>query len=328
MKLVDVLEQYMIDCDNRGRVEGTLDLYRRYLGLLIRWLEPKGITDLEDVTLPILREFQSFLMKSDASDRYEKVVVQGKLTPVTISSYIRVIKAFLGWCYDEELISSNPSSRLKKPKVPEKVLSAFTPEQLEQFLGACDMSTRNGFRNYVIALVFLDTGMRLSELCNLHLSDIHPRYVKVDGKGQREREIGLHPNVSKLLWKYIQKYRGLYGIESDFVFLGQLGPLKIGGIHSIFNVLEEKSGVTGVRVSPHTLRHTFSKLYLKRGGDLFKLSRELGHSNVQTTGNIYLGDFKSTDAREDHDLHSPAGDIKIARVKDNKKGEKRKKRDK
>jgi integrase/recombinase XerD len=143
--------------------------------------------------------------------------------------------------------------------------------------------------------------------------------VKVHGKGQKEREIGLHPNVGKLLWKYIQKHRGSYGFESDRVFLGQRGPLTVDGVEAIFGVIERKSGVTGVRVSPHTLRHTFAKFYLKRGGDLFKLSRELGHSGVQITGNFYLGDFKSSDAREDHDRYSLANDVKVDRMKIDKK---------
>jgi integrase/recombinase XerD len=68
------------------------------------------------------------------------------------------------------------------------------------------------------------------------------------------------------------------------------------------------------------MRHTFSKRYLKNGGDLFKLSRELGHSSIQITSETYLADFNSTDAREDHDRFSPLGDVKLGKVKDGKKG--------
>ena len=81
------------------------------------------------------------------------------------------------------------------------MVSALTPEQIEKVLAACDTETLNGFRDYVMLLVFLDTGMRISELQQLCLSDVHSRHVKVHGKGQKEREIGLHPNVGKLLWK-------------------------------------------------------------------------------------------------------------------------------
>ena len=75
-------------------------------------------------------------------------------------------------------------------------------------LASCDTNTIVGFRNYVMFLLLLDTGIRVSEFCSLQVVDVHPRYIKVFGKGSKEREIGLHPDVSKLLWKYIQKYRG------------------------------------------------------------------------------------------------------------------------
>ena len=84
-----------------------------------------------------------------------------------------------------------------------------------------------------------------------------------------------------------------------------------------------KSGITDVRVSPHTLRHTFAKWYLLRGGDLFKLSRELGHSGIQITGEVYLADFKSTDARQDHEDFSPVG--RLNHLKKNKRGDSSKK---
>ncbi len=93
-------------------------------------------------------------------------------------------------------------------------------------LATCDTNTSAGFRDYVILLVLLDTGMRISELCGLRLADIQDRYVKVTGKGRKEREIGLHPNVARLVWRYVNKYRpSIEGIES--VFLGRGGyPLR------------------------------------------------------------------------------------------------------
>jgi integrase/recombinase XerD len=323
MKLSDVVEQYMIDCENRGRAYGTLALYRRDLGLLVRWLEQLGIVDLEAVTLALLRQFLNFLINSDSDKRFPHAIVQGRLTPSTVGTYVSVIKAFFQWCAMEDLIASSPAARLAKPKVPEKVLATFTPEHVEKMLAACDLDTRTGFRDYVILLVLLDTGMRVSELCNLRLSDVHPRHVKVFGKGQKEREIGLHPDVSKVLWKYINKHRAEFGIESDRVFVGERGPLTAQAVDLMFKEVGMRAGVVGVRVSPHTMRHTFSKQYLKNGGDLFKLSRTLGHSDIQVTGRIYLSDFKSEDARLDHDRYSPVSRVKLRGSKDGKKSKRR-----
>ena len=323
-----VIEQYMTDCSNRGHDEGTQALRKRLFRWLVPWLEKKGVIELEDVTLLLLRQFLSFLLQSRASERCEMESRSraDKLAPSTVAMYISYLKAFFHWCYMEELLPFDPAARLQKPKVPEKVVAAFTPEHLDKLLAVCDTSTNNGFRDYVIILLLLDTGMRVSELCNLRISDVHPKYVKVDGKGQKEREIGLHSDVSKLLWKYINKYRGLCGVESDIVFLGEKGPLTVSGVEYIVKKIKDKSGIDIARATPHVFRHTHSKQYLKRGGDLFKLSRELGHSSVQVTANIYLGDFKSSDARDDHDKYSPIEGIRPKGPKDDKGGGKGKKR--
>ena len=87
-------------------------------------------------------------------------------------------------------------------------------------LDSCDTSTDVGFRDYVILLLTLDTGMRLSELASLKISDIHDTYVKVYGKGRKEREIGIHPQVSKLIWKYISKYRHPLDENEQALFMG------------------------------------------------------------------------------------------------------------
>ncbi|MGH2611623.1 MAG: tyrosine-type recombinase/integrase, partial [Rhabdochlamydiaceae bacterium] len=236
--------------------------------------------------------------------------------PSTIASYVRVIKTFFSWCVDEDLIDKSPAIRLAMPKVPKRVITTFTPEQLDKMLASCDVSTEQGFRDYVILAVLLDTGMRVSELAGLRVSHVYSRYVKVLGKGLKEREIGLHPDVSRLLWLYIQKYRHSsdYPVE-DRVFLGRKGALTVEGIEQVFKRIAASSGIQGVRISPHTMRHTFSKRYLKNGGDLFKLSRELGHSDVQVTGRVYLSDFTSSDAREDHNSFSPISDINIIKSK-------------
>jgi integrase/recombinase XerD len=317
-----VIEQYMVDCSNRGHAEGTQAGRRRLFGWLVRWLEQKGVIDLEAVTLPLLRQFLSFLLQSDASERSGSSKYSSKLSPVTVSTHVSYLKAFFNWCFQEDLIPSNPAARLKSPKVPEKVVAAFTPEQVEQLLSVCDTSTNIGFRDYVIMLVLLDTGMRVSELAELRLSDVHTKYVKVYGKGNKEREIGLHAEVSKLLWKYVNKYRVQSSVDTDIVFLSERGPLKVSGVEYVIGKIKQKCGIDGMRISPHVFRHTHSKRYLKRGGDIFKLSRELGHSNVQITSRVYLGDYKSSDARDDHDKYSAVEDIKIERPKERKKGKK------
>jgi integrase/recombinase XerD len=150
------------------------------------------------------------------------------------------------------------------------------------------------------------------------------RHVKVLGKGFKEREIGMHPDVSTLVWQYMEKYRRSEAYpEEDRVFLGRKGALTTEGIEQVFQRAAQVSGIKGVRATPHTMRHTFSKRYLKNGGDLFRLSRELGHSDVQVTGRVYLGDFMSSDAREGHEVYSPIAGLEILkRVRDGRRQKK------
>lgn len=320
MRLTEAIEQYLIDCENRGRTDGTIELYQRQLGLMVRWLTTQGVQDVETVTVPLMRQFLNYLMHSDSSERYERTVQAGQLADSTLGTYVAVIRAFFQWCVDEELISSSPAVRLRKPTVLQKVRPGLTPGEIETLLSCCDQGTRVGYRNYVMLLLLLDTGIRVSELCGLRLSDVHQRHIKVQGKGHKEREIGIHPEVSKALWKFIHKHRGAFMIESEYVFIGEKGPLTVSGVQTIFDKLERESGVM---VTPHKLRHTHSKEYLKQGGDLFKLSRELGHSSVQITGNIYLSDFKSADAIADHEKYSAVNGVRFRRPKDGKKGKRR-----
>jgi integrase/recombinase XerD len=140
---------------------------------------------------------------------------------LTVRGYVRAIKVFFSWCVYEDLIESNPSAKLVQPKAPHYLIPTLSSEQIEAMLETCDLDTPVGFRNYVLLLVFLDTGMRLSELCNLRVSDVHDRYVKVLGKGRKEREIGIYPEVGKLLWKYIHKYRKPKDPSEPRVFIGR-----------------------------------------------------------------------------------------------------------
>lgn len=313
MRLDEVVNQFLIDCEIRGLSGETISWYRKRLGLFVRKLEEAyRVTELEEVKIAHLRQFVQLLLGTKSGANNPRVPTQDRrLSAFTVRGYVRVIKVFFGWCIDEELLDGNPSSRLVQPKAPDYLIPAFTPEHIERMLATCDVSTPLGFRDYVLLLVLLDTGMRVSESCGLKVADVHDRYVKVFGKGRKEREIGLHPEVGKLLWKYIYKYRKPADPAEALLFIGRRGePLRPGGVQAVLEEVKRKSGLEGVRVSAHTFRHTFAKFYLQRGGEVFKLSREMGHSTVQVT-EVYLKDFRSSEARKEHVAYSPISEIKL-----------------
>jgi integrase/recombinase XerD len=314
-----VLTHYLMDVDNRlGDL--TLPSYTHRLGALVHLLHDLcSVTDLERVEIKHLRLCLQHLLTVPV-DQKGRITESGDgiLAISTVRGYIRVWKAFFSWCYQEELIDSNPADRLKAPKEEKRIKPAFTQEHIDKMLATCDTGTPFGFRDYVILLLLLDTGMRISELAGLRIEDVNFQgsCVKVFGKGRREREIGIYPEMSKLIWKYIQKRRKSSDDSERALFLGLRGPLGSHGIECIIKRIQVKSGLTDIELHAHVFRHTFAKMYLDRGGELFKLSREMGHSDVRTT-KIYLEDFGSTEARKDHNSYSPLAGIQF------KKGRKR-----
>src|SRR5262249_59172915 len=118
---------------------------------------------------------------------------------------------------------------------------------------------------------------------------------------------GLGPTAARALWKYLHQYRPhLINSEHErHVFVGYRGiPLLRNVVNQLLERIGKAAGIQGVRLSPHTFRHTFARGWLENGGEIFKLSRVLGHSEMQTT-QIYLRDFQSREARADHTQFSP-----------------------
>ena len=169
-------------------------------------------------------------------------------------------------------------------------------------LDSCDVNTPLGYRDYAMLLVLMDTGIRAGELCGLTIEDVHDGYLTVFGKGSKEREVGIGPTASRALWKYLHLYR-LRIVHSEHerhVFIGHGGaPLLRNEVGQALQRIGGNAGIDGVRISAHTFRHTFARGWLENGGEIFKLSRVLGHSEMQTT-QIYLRDFQSREARADH----------------------------
>ena len=332
MKLEEVVKHFLKDAQVKNRTNNTLTIYRHSLGVLLRLLKDScGIVELESVTVLHLRECVQLLSTPVAIDddrskrptyRRGRRPANGKTLSVSsIRSHVRIWKSFFRWCYQEELIEKNVVARLSMPKPEKRVIQAFTEEHIRKILSSIDTSTELGFRDYAIVVLFLDTGMRLSEVCTLTIDNVHDDYVKVFGKGRKEREIGIHPEVSKLLWKYIHKYRHPLDPNEKALFLAESSdrgkPLQANGVKQVIERIKEATGIKDVRLSAHTFRHTFAKMYLENGGELFKLSRELGHSDIDVT-KVYLEDFGSTEARRDHTTFSPLSRVKLKKSKGRK----------
>ena len=225
----------------------------------------------------------------------------------SIHNNVIIVKTFLRWtAKEDDLFDAVPSektiSRIELPRQDVKMIETFTTEQFNRLLAACSEQRFQGLeqRNKAILYLLHDCGLRAEELCKLTVDDVHfdadDCYVLVNGKGRRQREVGFGVKTRKALRVYM-RYRKAPSDEKALFLSRKGGHLGTMALNEILRSLAETAGITGVRCSPHTFRHTFAVNALRQGVDLFKVSRLLGHSNVQTTDR-YLKSFNQRDARQ------------------------------
>lgn len=306
MKITKAIEGYIIDCRTRNLSHKTIIWYKQKLEYLARWLdEEEDIEHLDRVTIAHLRTFVLDLQMAQVGrTTVNKRGEMSEISPVTVKGYVQVIKGFFNWCFSEELIEKNPVARLKMPTIPDYLIPTFSQEHIQAMLDSCNTSTTLGFRDYTIMLVLLETGVRISELCNLRVQDVYNDYIHVLGKGKKDREVGISAPVGKYLWKYINLHRKPHDENEQRVFMNRYRvPITPTGVDQVLDDIGERAGVTGVRVSAHTFRHTFACTYLEQGGEIYKLSRLLGHSSVEVTEE-YLKSFNQRAARRDQEKFS------------------------
>lgn len=198
--------------------------------------------------------------------------------------YIRSINSFLTWLHENEHIPE--PLKIKQLAKPQTVIKIFTDAHVQALI---KFKPKNQYewRLYTLISLLLDTGARIDEglTCLVSNVDLDNLLVKVRGKGNKERLLPISIEMRKVLWSYLSKHRFKVG---DHLF-----PTRDGrklGYHNTLRDLKElcsKLGIEGVRLSPHGFRHYYSVNFISRGGDIYRLSKVLGHTSVKTT-EIYL----------------------------------------
>ena len=217
--LSEALTAYRICAKAEGKSRRTIAWVTSSVGYFSDFLG--GDLNIEMITVNDLRRFIIALQDSQKYRNHPYTKQQhNKLSPQTIETYARAIRAFFGYLCREGLIASNPVIKVKMPKVPRKVVPTLSGTDLEKLLSQPDKRTDRGFRDYTLILTFVDTSARLSEIANLKLDDVDLEngYLKVMGKGSRERYVPFGHKVAKALLKYKLKHR-LEPVATDRFFL-------------------------------------------------------------------------------------------------------------
>jgi len=312
-QLAKLLEGYRLSAQSEGKSPNTIAIVAASVRYLDQFLTSHNLsTDVTEIGVEELRRFIVYLRERPRFAHHRFTRPQGgHLSGHTVNGYLRALQAFWTWLKREDFIEENPFSRLKIPKAPKKVIPIFTEEQLRRLFAAIDTTTPVGHRNYTIILTLLDTGIRCSELTGLKLADVNleNRLLKVWGKGSKERLVPIGAKVQKALWKYLVRFHPEPATPRyDQVFLTHDGhPLTKDRVEAIVERYGKKAGIIGVRVSPHTFRHTMAVTFLRNGGDIFSLQRILGHSQLEVLrGYVNLA---QSDISRVHKRNSPADNL-------------------
>lgn len=286
-QLGEVTREYLLCCKIEGKSPKTIAWYRQKLEYLDSFLREGGHSGLiGEIRTADLRSFIHHLqteVKADANHPSKPERNEG-LSPHTLLGYVRTLKAFFSWIVRDGLLEDSPMAAIRIPKVPRLLMKSFSESEVRDLLESFDRKTSIGFRNYTMVLLLLDTGIRASELTGLRIGDLHLEegYMKVLGKGRKERIVPLGYASQRTLWKYLRKYRPDPAWPTiDRVFLTTHGqPMKIDWLYKIVSRACRRAGIDGKRIGPHTCRHTFARQFLMNGGDLLTLQRILGHSSL------------------------------------------------
>ena len=251
----------------------TLDAYLTDLDKLLCFLKTENI-DMLAVTLDDLQRFAAGLHDIGIHPRSQARIMSG-------------IKSFFHFLVMADYREDDPSELLEGPKIGFKLPEVLTVEEIDTIISTVDMSKKEGQRNRAILETLYSCGLRVSELCNLKLSELYfdEGFIKVEGKGSKQRLVPISPRAIKEI-KYWLLDRNLGKIKKgfeDYVFLARWGnSISRIMVFHLIKELAEKAGITK-NISPHTFRHSFATHLLEGGANLRAIQCMLGHESIATT---------------------------------------------
>ena len=252
----------------------TMDAYKRDINQYLMYLGDLDIKNLSDVKSTHIRD-------------YIRVLSDGGMAPASISRIISSIRTYYRFLSSENILDENPVLLINNPKLPKKLPDVLSEKEISLVINAIQKSSQFYQRDKAIIELLYSCGIRVTELCNLEMSNlfIDEDLIRVMGKGNKERLLPLGVRSKKYLDDYIKHSRNSHIKKSgsSFVFVSRNGnQLTRAMINIILNKWTQVSGLKK-SVSPHKLRHSFATHLLEGGADLRFVQALLGHSDISTT---------------------------------------------
>lgn len=258
----------------RSLSDNTLDAYTRDVSRFLEWLSDEGISP-QDVVLDDLHRFASTLY--DIS-----------ISPRSIARILSGVRSLYYFLLVEGYIEQDPTELLESPKVGAHLPEVLTAEEIEAIESTIDQSLPEERRDYTIIELLYSCGLRVSELCELCISDLSLKdgYMRVRGKGSKQRLVPMSERMVELLeiWLQERSEMDIKPGEEDYVFLSHRRKKHLSRITVFHNIkmYVERAGITK-NISPHTFRHTFATHMLEGGANLRAIQAMLGHESIGTT---------------------------------------------
>ncbi len=250
----------------------TVESYRAEMKGYLDFFKEKNIK-VKDIKNSDIKEYLAYIKKGQTSER-------------TLAHNVSVIRTFYKFLLTQKVIERNPTEFLELPKLRKKLPTVLSKEEVEKLLDI-DLTDCYSYRNKAMLELLYSTGLRVSELVNLELSniDLENCTLKTIGKGNKERIIPISDYALYYVEKYINEYRGsmLKKGVNNYVFINNHGNVMTR--QGFFKIIKKLALEKDIKtpISPHTLRHSFATHLLDYGADLRSIQEMLGHSNLSTT---------------------------------------------
>lgn len=259
----------------KGLASNTVVSYERDLKSYLLYVSKvEEISSLDAVSRPTIIQFLKFLTENGKSSK-------------TIARHIASIRSFHQFLLREKVTTQDPTVHIDRPKQEQKLPQVMSLEEVQALLDSPDTSKVFGIRDKAMLELLYATGMRVSELISMNLSDVHLTmgFVRCVGKGNKERIIPLGTMAQNAITNYIEESRSqlLKKKTTDALFVNLYGNrLTRQGFWKILKKLTKEAGIEK-ELTPHTLRHSFATHLLENGADLRAVQEMLGHADISTT---------------------------------------------
>lgn len=255
-------------CSEKGLAQNTLEAYERDI---LMFLQHVNISSFVEVT-------------EEHCIRFLDRLQRGEYASSSITRAFIVIKVFFDFLKREKVVAINPLLHLNAPKLWQLIPEVLSLNEVERLFSMPDTLTEQGCRDLAILELLYSSGLRVSELCQLKITDVDDEFVKVTGKGSKERIVPVGKAAISAIDDYLARFRDHVGGEREsMLFTSSKGkPLTRLEVWKRIKAYSKEAGI-GKNISPHTFRHSFATHLLDRGADLRIIQELLGHASISST---------------------------------------------